>query len=48
MQVMSLVIVGKHSDELNPVLSERQKNDETKRPERLPFEKFVYKNKYKK
>jgi nitroreductase len=47
MEVITLVIVGKHSDKLNPVLSEKQIAAEKKRPSRLPFSKFVHINKYK-
>jgi nitroreductase len=44
--VITLVIVGKHSDNINPVLSEKQIQAEKKRPERIPIDKFVYINKY--
>jgi nitroreductase len=44
--VITLVIVGKHSDNINPVLSEKQIEAEKKRPERIPIDKFVYINKY--
>lgn len=46
MTVITLVIVGKHSDTISPVLSEKQVEWEKTRPERLPFEKFVYLNSY--
>ncbi len=46
-QVITLVIVGIHSAELNLVLSEKQVESEKKRPDRLPIEKFVYINRYK-
>lgn len=46
MQVITLVIVGIHSTELSPVLSEKQVESEKKRPDRLPIEKFVYINRY--
>jgi nitroreductase len=47
MEVITLVIVGKHATEINPVLSEKQIEAEKARPERLPVEKFVYLNRYK-
>jgi nitroreductase len=47
MKVITLIIVGKHSDTIKPVLSESQAEAEKTRPERLPLEKFVYKNSYK-
>jgi len=45
-QVITLVIVGKHSQTLNPLLSEKQIRDEKQRPERFPLETFVYRNRY--
>ncbi len=47
MEVITLVIIGKHSDTLNPVLSEKQIAAEKQRPERLPLSEFVYRNKYR-
>jgi nitroreductase len=47
MQVITLVIVGKHSQEIKPVLSDKQKESEKKRPERKIFDDFVFLNKYK-
>jgi nitroreductase len=44
--VIALVIVGKHSDKINPVMSEKQIRDESKRPERKPVKNFIYHNKY--
>lgn len=44
--VIALVIVGKHSDKIDPVLSDKQVEAEKKRPERIPIKKFVYLNKY--
>jgi nitroreductase len=46
-KVITLIIMGKHAAELKPVLSEKQKADEMKRPDRLPQNKFVFKNQYK-
>lgn len=45
-EVITLVIVGKHSKKINPVLSEKQVEAEKQRPKRMPLENFVYKNKY--
>lgn len=47
LEVITLVIVGKHSDSMNPVLSEKQIAAEKERPERLPFSEFVYRNRFK-
>ena len=40
-QVITLVNVGKHSAELNPVMSEKQVADEKTRPERLPNDEIA-------
>ncbi|MBE3112904.1 MAG: nitroreductase family protein [Acidobacteria bacterium] len=45
-QVITLVLVGKRSATLNPVLSEKQIEAETTRPARLPFETFAFLNTY--
>jgi nitroreductase len=45
-EVITLVIVGKHSKTINPILSEKQIASEKQRPERFPFENFAYLNKY--
>lgn len=39
--VITLIIVGKHAAELDPDLTEWQKESEAQRPERLPLEKFA-------
>ena len=44
--VITLVIVGKHSDKIDPVLSEKQIEAEKKRPKRIPIDDFVYINRY--
>jgi len=46
MHVIALIIIGKHSNELNPVLSKKQRNSEKHRPKRLAVKKFVYLNQY--
>ncbi|MBN1860675.1 MAG: nitroreductase family protein [Candidatus Thermoplasmatota archaeon] len=45
-EVITLVIVGKHSDTINPVLSEKQILAEKQRPERFSLEKFAFFNRY--
>uniref|UniRef100_A0A7V5XZX7 Nitroreductase domain-containing protein n=1 Tax=candidate division WOR-3 bacterium TaxID=2052148 RepID=A0A7V5XZX7_UNCW3 len=47
MRVVALIIVGKKSEELTDLLTEKQKEVEEKRPERLPLEVFCYFNIYK-
>jgi len=47
MEVITLVIVGKHSATTDPILSEKQIEAEKKRPKRLAFENFAYLNSYK-
>jgi len=44
--VITLIIVGKHSKKISPILTDKQIETENKRPERIPLEKFVYINKY--
>ena len=44
--VITLVIIGKHSEKIDPVLSEKQVEAEKRRPERLPIDDFVYINRY--
>lgn len=46
MKVITLVNVGKRSDKIDPVLSEKQVEWEKVRPKRLPPEKFIYHNVY--
>jgi nitroreductase len=46
MNVITLVIVGKHSSNMNPLMNEDQIEVEKKRPERLQVNKFVFMNKY--
>jgi nitroreductase len=47
MEVITLVIVGKHSDSISPVLSDKQIADEKTRPERLLLSKIIHRNQYK-
>jgi nitroreductase len=44
--VITLVIISKHSETISPTLSDKQAKIEKMRPERLPFEKFVYLNSF--
>ncbi|MBU7004787.1 MAG: nitroreductase family protein [Theionarchaea archaeon] len=46
MTVITLVIVGKRSSELNPVLSDDQRKRELARPERIPLEEFAFVDSY--
>jgi len=40
-QVITLIIVGKHAEQISPVLSDKQKAAEKKRPERKKMAEFV-------
>ncbi|MFO7675469.1 MAG: nitroreductase family protein [bacterium] len=42
MAVATLVLVGRHADTPSPVLSEQQLGWERQRPERLPFDKMTF------
>jgi len=44
--VITLVIVGKHSDKIDPILSEKQVEAEKKRLDRKDIDEFVYMNRY--
>jgi nitroreductase len=48
LEVITLVNIGKHSRDLHPVLTEKQRGTELKRPDRYPLEKFVFLNKFSK
>lgn len=41
-RLITLIIVGKHSDEIKDVLSDKQKTDEQERPTRKNLDEFVY------
>ncbi len=45
--VITLVIIGKKSDKLSPLLSEKQRLVEPERPERLALDRFMYLNMYR-
>jgi nitroreductase len=44
--VLALVIVGKHSNTIDSVLSEKQVDAEKERPNRIEIDEFVYINRY--
>jgi len=46
MNVITLVIVGKHSSQMNPLMNETQIEVEKERPERLATDKIVFMNRY--
>lgn len=46
-QVITLIIVGKHSEEMSSVLSEKQVEWEKKRPARLSLSKLAFINRFK-
>jgi len=46
-KVITLVIVGKHSEKISPILSEKQVEWEKKRPERFPLKKLAHFNRFK-
>ncbi|MFX1494824.1 MAG: nitroreductase family protein [Promethearchaeota archaeon] len=48
MRLITLVIIGKHSKTINPVLSENMKLGEKQRPPRKDLGKFVFRNSYNK
>jgi nitroreductase len=48
LQVIALIIVGKHADRIKPVLSDNQKEQEIQRPLRKPFSAFVHNNRFTK
>lgn len=46
MRLITFVIIGKHSDKINPVLSENMKLGEKQRPPRKDISDFAYLDKY--
>jgi nitroreductase len=44
--LITLVNVGKHSDAIGPLLTDKQAAIEKERPERLPFDQVFFRNKY--
>lgn len=48
MRLITLVIIGKHSKTINPVLSEKMKLGEKQRPPRKELNKFIFRNSYDK
>jgi len=45
-QVITLINVGKHAEEISPVLSPKQVEQENIRPERKPFGEFAFDNQF--
>ncbi|MEM0492725.1 MAG: nitroreductase family protein [Candidatus Thermoplasmatota archaeon] len=45
-EIITLIIIGKHADTIKPVLTQKQVESEKHRPERLPVDRFVYRNTY--
>ena len=48
MRLITLMVIGKRSNEINPVLSEPMRLGENQRPPRLSFQEFIYINDYNK
>jgi nitroreductase len=46
MRLITLVIIGKHSKDINPVLSDAMKQGENQRPSRKSLEDFIFLNYY--
>ncbi len=46
-KVITLIMIGEHSETINPVLSEKQVEWEKERPERFSFEKIAHLNRFK-
>jgi nitroreductase len=46
MRLITLVIIGKHSQEINPVLSDPMKLGEKKRPSRKKLDEFIFIDNY--
>jgi len=46
-EVITLIIVGKHSGKISPLLSEEQAQREKTRPERLSFERIAHLNHFR-
>lgn len=46
MRLITLIVVGKHSDIINPVLSESMKLGEKQRPPRKSIDEFIYFNRF--
>lgn len=46
MNLITLIIVGRHSESISPYLSEKQIEAEKERPPRISLEEFAFKNKF--
>jgi nitroreductase len=47
MQVIALIVVGKHAKRIKPVLSEKQREQEVHRPTRKPLSSFIHYDQFK-
>lgn len=45
-QVISLILVGRKAESLNPVMTPKQVGEESARPIRFPLDRFVFRNAY--
>jgi nitroreductase len=45
-QITSLILVGRKTEALNPVMTPKQVAEEAARPARFPLERFVFRNAY--
>lgn len=46
MEIITLIIFGKHKKEIDPALNEKQRHDEIERPGRKSFDEYAYFNKF--
>lgn len=46
MKLITLVVVGRHSEMITPLLSDEQADIEKRRPERRPIEAFAFENRF--
>lgn len=46
MAVITLIIFGKHSPEFSPLLSEKQAEDERRRPPRKPLSEIAFRDRW--
>lgn len=46
MTVITLIMVGKHSEEISPLLSDKQAEDERRRPPRKPLSEIAFRNRF--
>lgn len=46
MTVITLIMLGKHSEEISPLLSDKQAEDERRRPPRKPLSEIAFRNRF--